>query len=192
MLINKLVFAKHLEKGEKILYAVHKHWIDIVKPITEIAIFGLILPWTLYLIGFNAPVFFWIAVAWSFMAYIRFMYELVDWYCDAWLITDMSVLVVEWKGIFNNMSARSGFEDIEGATYEIRGFWGTVLRYGNMELRLMSASNFKLERVASPKKVELALMKFQDKYLTERNMQDTSALKNLLADLVHHHSRRMQ
>ncbi len=104
MIVDSIVFSKHLEKGEHILYAVHKHWIEVIKPTLELAVFGFALPWTLYFIGFNTDFFFWIAVAWSVLAYMRFMYVLVDWYCDAWLITNMSVLVIEWNGIFNNIA----------------------------------------------------------------------------------------
>lgn len=189
MIIDKLVFGKHLEEGENILYAVHKHWVSIMKPSFEVGFFGILLPWTLYAIGLNTPLFFWVAVIWSILAYVRFMYLLVDWYCDVWLITDMSVITVQWNGIFNNISARTGYEDIEGASYEIKGFWATILRYGNITLRVMSGSNFNLKNSANPKKAELALARFQDQYLNDRNMQDTSSLKSLLSDLVSHHSK---
>lgn len=190
MIFQKLIFSKHLEEGEEILYAVHTHWIELMKPSFEVGFFGFFLPWVLYFVGFNTPLFFWIALIWSGLAYLRFMYILIDWYSDTWLITNMSVITIEWNGIFSNLSARSGYEDIEGATYEIKGFWGTVLRYGNMTLRLMSGSNFALKSVASPKKAELALARYQDKVLNARNMQDTTSLKSLLSDLVSHHNRQ--
>lgn len=189
MIINKFLFGKHLEEGEKILYVIHRHWIAVFKPSLEIAFFGFILPWSLYFIGFNTSLFFWIALIWSILAYIQFMRILVNWYCNSWLITDMNVITIEWSGIFNNVSARIGYEDIEGASYEIKGFWPTVLRYGDMTLRVMSGSHFNLKNVDKPKKAELALARFQDKYLNDRNMQDTTSLKTLLSDLVSHQIR---
>jgi len=189
MIIDKLIFKKHLEKGENILYVVHKHWIEVVKATLEVIFFGYALPWSLYLIGFNSKLFFWIAFTWSALATMRFLYVLVDWLSDAWLITDMSTIIVEWQGLFSNTSARVGFEDIEGASYEIKGFWGTILRFGNMTLRVMSGSHFDLKNVSSPKKAELALARFQDQYLNDRNMQDSASLKSLLSDMVSHHIR---
>ena len=189
MIIDKLIFSKHLEEGEKILYAIHRHWVKVLKQSLEVAFFGLILPWSLYFIGFNTSLFFWIALTWSVFAYFYFMSILLNWYSDAWLITDMNVIIIEWNGVFNNTSARIGYEDIEGASYEIKGFWGTVLRYGNMTLRVISGSHFDLKNVKSPKKAELALARYQDKYLNERNMQDTASLKTLLSDLVSHQIR---
>lgn len=189
MTIDKLIFSKHLEKGEEILYAIHKHWSEATKSIVEIGFFGLALPWTLYAIGFNGRVFFWVAIAWSFLAFARFIYVLIDWYSDTWLITNMNVITIEWNGIFSNNSSRIGFEDIEGASYEIKGFWGTILRYGDMTLRVMSGSHFDLKNVSGPKKAELALARFQDSYLNDRNMKDTNSLKTLLSSLVAHQNR---
>lgn len=187
--MDKYIFRRHLEEGEKILFAVHKHWIGMVKASIEVVVFGLVLPWLLYFIGFNTPSFFWVAVVWSLIAFIRFIYIVIDWYSDTWLITNMSVITIEWHGIFRSNTARIGFEDIEGASYEIRGFWGTILRFGDMTLRVMSGSHADLKSVARPKRAELALARYQEQYLNDRNMQDTSSLKNLLSNLVAHHNR---
>lgn len=188
-MIDRFIFKKHLEDGEEVLYSVHKHWIAIVKPSLEVGFFGLALPWSLYFIGFNSEIFFWVAVAWSVMGYLRFLYILVDWYSDAWLITDMSLVAMEWHGIFSNNSARISYDDVEGAAYEIKGFLGTVLRFGNMQIRVMSGSHLNLKNVANPKKAELALLRFQEKYMNEKNMQDSDNLKALLSSMVAHQNR---
>lgn len=189
MFINKIIFAKHLEEGETILYAVHKHWVEILKPTLEVAFFGFVLPWTLYLIGFNSKLFLWLAIIWSAIAYLHFLGILLDWYADTWLITNMSVITIQWNGFFSNLSTRSSFTDIEGASYEIKGFFPTVFRYGNMTLRVMSGSNFSLVNVSNPKQAELALARCQEQFVTQRNIQDTNSLKVLLSDLVAHQVR---
>lgn len=189
MIIDRLLFAKHLEAGEEILYSVHKHWIEMLKSGLEVGFFGLLLPWILYIIGFNTEFFFWIAVFWSACAYIRFFYVVIDWYSDAWLITNMSIITIEWKGLFSNNAARLGYEDVEGAAYEIRGFWGTILRYGHMTLRVMSGSHAELKNVANPKRAELAIARLQEQFLNDRNMQDANSLKTLLSSLVAYHNR---
>lgn len=190
MIVEKLIFHRHLEKGEKILYSVHKHWVEILKPVLEVAFFGFLIPWTLYLLGFNKPLFFWIAVGWSVIAYLRFLYILVDWYSDVWLITDMGVIAIEWRGIFSNTATRIGYEDIEGVAYEINGFWGTMVRYGPVVLKVMSGNNLQLPYVANPKQAELAIAKFQNQVLNAREMQDAGNLKTLLSQMVAHHMRK--
>jgi hypothetical protein len=59
-----------------------------------------------------------------------------------------------------------------------------MFRYGNMTLRVMSGSHFKLVHVASPKKAELAVAHFRERYLSDRGMKDANNLKNLLSTLV--------
>ncbi|MBN1259033.1 hypothetical protein JXA05_04730 [Candidatus Peregrinibacteria bacterium] len=184
MIFERLIFRKHLEEGEKILYSVHKHWVVIFKPVIEIAFFGFLIPWGLYMAGFNKPVFFWMAVAWSVMAYFRFLYVFVDWYSNTWLITDMAIITIEWRGIFSNMATRVGYEDIEGVAYEIKGFWPTVLRYGDVILKVMSGNNLFLKSVRAPKRVELAIGRYQELFLHDKEMMDAKGLKALLSQIV--------
>ena len=190
MIIDRLIFNKHLEEGEKILYAVHRHWVGMTKPALEVGFFGFVLPWSLYAIGFNSDIFFWIAVTWSVLAYIRFLYVLIDWYADTWLITNMSVITIEWQGVFSNTSSRLGYEDIEGAAYEIKGFWGTILRFGTITIKMMSGNSAKLKDVSRPNRAEMLFSHYQEKYMTERNMKDTSSLKTLLSNLVARENRK--
>jgi hypothetical protein len=184
MIIDRILFGKHLEEHEEILYAVHKHWVELVKPGFEVGFFGFAVPWVLYALGFNARLFLWVALFWSALAYLKFMGVLLDWYCDTWLITNMSVITVQWNGFFSNLSSRVGFEDIEGATYEIKGFWPTLFRYGRMTLRVMSGSHFELGRVGNPKRAELSIAHYREKYITDRNIKDTNSLKVLLSNMV--------
>jgi hypothetical protein len=189
MIIDTLVFNKHLEKREKVLYAVHKHWIKIMKPALMVAFFGFVVPWGFYLIGFNTKLFFWIAVAWSAVAYLHFMYTFIDWYADVWLVTDMAIIVIDWRGFFSNTATRIGYEDIEGVGYEISGFWPTMLRYGHITLKVMSGNNLDMKDAARPQKAELAVMRFQDKFMNDKEMQDAGSLKTLLSQMVSHHMR---
>ena len=192
MIIEKLIFSKHLEKGEKVLYSVHKHWVDIFKPVLEVGFFGIIIPWGIYVIGFNSDLFFIIAIIWSIIALIRYFYVMVDSYSDVWLVTDMGILTVEWRGIFSNASTRLGYEDIEGVGYDINGFWPTVLGYGDLTLKVMSGNNIELKKAKKPKKAELAIARYQANYLNNKDMQDAGSLKTLLSQMVSSHLRQKQ
>jgi hypothetical protein len=189
MLLQKLIFARHLDDKETVLYAVHKHWIIILRPILEIAFFGFVIPWSLYIMGLNTRLFFWIAIAWSGFAYLRFLYVLIDWYADVWLATNMSLIVIEWRGLFSNQSSRIGYEDIEGLVYEIDGFFATVLGYGDMTLKVISGSDYHLKNVRNPKKAELALSRCQGEYVNHREGMDSANLKILISEMLARHMR---
>ncbi|MFH0820498.1 MAG: hypothetical protein V1908_01860 [Candidatus Peregrinibacteria bacterium] len=189
MLFEKLFFAKHLEKGEEILYAVHRHSVLLIKPALGVGFFGFLIPWSLYSIGFNTRAFLIIAIVWSVLAYKLFMLELFEWHANSVLITSMGVIHVRWTGFFSNLASRVAYEDLEGAAYEIKGFWSTVLRYGTFTVRMRSGNNFVLPMAAKPAKAEMKLMEFQEKYLNDKNKKDVVGLKSLLSDLASHHLR---
>lgn len=190
MVLDKLIFNKHLEGGEKILYSIHKHWIVIMKPVLEVGFFGFIIPWGFYFMGFSSLLFFWIAVAWSVIAYLRFLYVLIDWYSDVWLVTSVGLIIIEWRGLFSNSSTRIGYEDVEGVAYDVNGFWPTVFRYGDMTLKVMSGNNLGLKATAQPQKAELAVIRFQGEYISNKEHEDAGNLKNILSQMIAHHMRK--
>lgn len=189
MILDRLLFAKHLEKHEKILYVVHRHWTRLFGSGFLVAFFGIFMPWMLYAMGWNTEVFFRIAILWSVAGYLLFMHVFMDWYADAWLITDMGVIEIEWNSLVNNAATRLGYEDIEAVAYEIRGFWPTILRYGTATLRVQSGNHFVMEHCANPKGVEMKVAHYQETYMNDRGMQDAEGLKSLLSDMVAQHMR---
>lgn len=188
MILDRLVFHGHLEEDEKILYVIHKHWIEIFKPVLELTFVGFLLPWTLYLMGFNKPLFFWIAVVWTTLAAIRYFYILTDWYADAWILTSMDVIHVEWSGIFHNSAARTNYQDIEGAEYEIKGFLATIFNFGELTIKIASG-NVTIHNCSNPKKAEMKIAEVQDEFMRNRGLQNASQLRDLLAEMLATHNR---
>lgn len=189
MLFDKLIFQKHLEEGEEVLFTAHKHWTQFLPPVFRITFFGFLLPAVFYYSGFKSQLFLLLIAAWVFFALVRLLYDFIDWYSDVWLFTNMSIIVVEWHGLFSNTSQRVSYEDAEGVSFVIRGFWGTVFRYGDVTLNVVSGSELVLKNAKSPKKIELALMKHQGHYMSQRERAHAGGLKELLSQMVAHHLR---
>lgn len=189
-MIDKIIFQKHLEKGEEVQYAVHKHGSQFFKPLLFVSFFGFILPWVLYSMGFKSNLFITLIVVWNVLAFLRLFYDFIDWYSDVWLFTNMSIIIVAWHGVFSNTSQRIGYEDTEGISFVIKGFWGTVLRFGDITLKMISGSHVTLTDASHPKRAELALMKHQGNYLSTKEMADASGLKAMLSQMVAHHMRK--
>jgi hypothetical protein len=189
MLVDSLIFKKHLEEGEKVLYAAHKHWVEFIGPFVAILFFGFILPWILYFVGFRSSLFLAVILVWTLLALFRLLHDFVDWHSDVWIFTNMSIIIVEWHGLFSNTSQRIGYEDTEGVAFVIKGFWGTVLKYGDVTLKVISGSHIDLKNAKSPKKIELALMKHQGSYMNSREMSHAGGLKEMLSQMVAHHLR---
>lgn len=190
MLVDRYIFQKHLEEGEEIRFVCHKHWTQFFGPVLNVIFFGFMLPWVFYFIGFKAAWAVVLIFLWMFIGLIKLFYDWIDWYSDVWLFTNMSIIVVEWHGIFSNTSQRVGYEDVEGLSFAIRGFWGTVMRFGDATLKVISGSHVTMENSRRPKEIELALMKHQADYLNDRNLSHSDGLKDMLSQMVAHHIRR--
>lgn len=190
MFIDQYVFNKHLEKSEKVLFVAHKHWACFVPSIINVLFFGFALPWILYYAGFKTNLFLGVIFIWMFIALVRLFYDWIDWYSDIWLFTNMSIIVVEWHGIFSNTSQRIGYDDVEGLSFTIKGFWGTVLQFGDSTLKVISGSHITLKNAQTPKKIELSLMQHQSRYLDDQQMAHSDGLKQLLSQMVADHLRR--
>ncbi len=138
MFVDKFIFKKHLEEGESVLFAAHKHWTQLFPYVLNVIFFGLMLPWVIYSAGFRSDLFFKLIFIWNGVALLKLLYDWVDWYSDVWLFTDMSIIVVEWHGLFSNTSQRVGYEDAEGLAFTIKGFWGTVMRFGDVTIQVFA------------------------------------------------------
>lgn len=183
MFIDKILFTRHLEGPEEILFAAHKHWTSFYRPLFKDAFFGILMPWILY--GLFPPLF-WISIVWSIIGYFKFMHTVVDWYSDALIFSTESVIHVEWNGFFHRSASRINYLDIEEVSYDVIGFWATIFNYGN--LAISTASNtVVLQNTKDPKASEAILNRIKTEKSEHKKMTDSSKLKDLLSEMVAAH-----
>lgn len=184
---QRILFGSHLADGEKLLFIAHRHWIKIFKISTQTFFFGLVAPWGLWWLLGSSDNMFWIAVAWSVIALAIYFYSIVDWYFDAWLITDTAVIDIEWRGIFHHLSSRLDYGEINEVAWEKKGFYGTIFNYGDMSIGLPSGNHVVLADAANPKETEIAIHKARDGFLYSQKMTNADALQEILIDIVQNH-----
>lgn len=181
MIIDDIAFRGLLTKGERILYVAHVHPFIIYPTLFKVFLFGILLPLGGY---FLFPPFYPIWIGWGGLGALLFLYRVTQWYLDAWIITNTGIIDQQWNSFFDKSSTRIDYSYIEGVTNEIKGFWGTILRYGQIQIEHMSGQPVILRNVASPRKVEREIFKHQQNYLDKQNFEDHSKLRDLLTDLV--------
>ncbi|MBU1992721.1 MAG: hypothetical protein ABH856_02540 [Patescibacteria group bacterium] len=185
MVIQDFLFRKHLNDGETILSVAHKHLWVVLPTIFKDLFFGVGIPMFLFML-FPQIAFYMLIWVWGGLLVLS--YHLYDWYFDAWLMTNQGVLDVEWKSFFNRTSARIEYHMVEGVSYEVTGFWQTVLNFGVVTLeKVGSGVLVQLVNVNNPKRVERELLGCQKKYLTQKAFREHGALKDLLTDMVMGH-----
>lgn len=181
--LTTLLFKKHLEEDEKLLRVVHKYWLIGVKSIFWPTIF-VVADLALLSINHARGVVIVSAVL-GVALIVWWIRNFLDYYLDAWIITDHGIIDVAWYGWFHRQSTRILYSDLEGVSYEIKGVLPTLLRYGTVSVeKISTGSAVELPYVYRPKKVELDILKNMETYLHARNMKDSKQVQELLAALV--------
>jgi len=113
----------------------------------------------------------------------------LDWYFDALVITNQSLIDLEWVGFWNRSSTRIEYHTIEGVSYEINGFWAVMMNYGDISIeRLGVGQPVGLSAVSFPKSVEREILNAQNEFMRNKSFRDHQSLKELLTNMLSDHS----
>lgn len=183
-----ILYRSHLNPGEKILYVGHIHPFMVYAEFMSILFFGLALPGFFY---FLMPPFWIVWAAWAGVGAIKLFFFGLNWYYDALLVTNQSLIDLQWEGIFNRASTRIEYHTIEGVSYEINGFWGTILNFGDFNIeRTGSGKVVGLKSVSFPKTLEREILQSQNEFMRNKSFRDHQTLKDLLSNMIEDYSRR--
>lgn len=182
-MLQKLLFAKHLDDDEELVKVVHKHWLLGVKalfwPTTWLAFMGLLA------LGFPTRAMFIIAAIAALVFFVWWLRNFFDYYLDAWIVTNEGIIDIAWHGWFHRESSRILYSDIQGVSYEIKGVIGTLLQVGVISVeKISTGDSVSLESVKRPKKIESLLLARQEKYLHKKNLRDGKEVTKMLSSLL--------
>ena len=182
MKLANFFFGEYLEKGEKIHSVAHVSIITIWRVMIRVTFLGFVLP-GLFFIFF--PMLLVPVLIWMFIGLIKICYELYGWYYDVFLITNTSVISIKSDTIFDVTTNRVEYHMIEGVSYAIKGFWQTILNYGDIRVEKIGAGTpITLKDCSNPARIERVILKHQEEYMEHRNFQDHKSLKDLLANML--------
>lgn len=92
-----------------------------------------------------------------------FAYNFLLWWNDVYILTNIRVIDIDQRSLFNKTVTEAELKNIQDITYEINGFWRTILNYGKVEI--LTASNGKsisFEDVLKPHEVQQLIIKTKD------------------------------
>jgi len=188
MKFRDFLYKSHLDEGEKVLAVVHRHWLVAKKKIWKASSFGII-PSILMFVFFRD---LWpIALIWFAVGACVYVLKMSEWYFDCLIITNLGILDIERRGVFDNTAKRIEYHMIDGVSYTIHGFLPTLLNYGDIVIdKLGGGMQINLKDAPNPKNVERMVMKFQEKFVREKSFSDHEALKGMLADMITTHVKK--
>ncbi len=109
----------------------------------------------------------------------------MDYYLDAWIITNKGVIDLEWHGWFHRTSVRVLFSDIQGLEYEVKGILGTLMGYGEIRLeKISTGGTLSMPYVKCPRKVEAVVLQCMENYMHNKNLKDATTVQTILAEFV--------
>lgn len=188
--VTYYLFGPHLEEGEKILYVAHRHPFLMLKEGLIISFFHFFIPIFLW---FVFPEVWFAFLIWVLYGFIAFNKMIFNWYFDALLITDLSLVDVAWNGPFDRSSIRVEYSMVEGTSYHFKGILQTLFNYGEIIIsRSSGVVAIQQKDVINPAKLESVILAYQENYLSKKSLEDVNSLKTLLSSMIKKHTEEMK
>ena len=175
-----------LEQNEKILYTARKHWFILAGETIFIAMLA-VLPGLLLFTPYVFPSEFvntireFFAFEGSFLLVTFFLWSLLllclwiaffmfwtDYYLDVWFVTNLRVIAMEQRGLFDRSISTFRHDMIQDATVEVPGLLATLLKFGTVEVSTASDYSFIFKGAARPHALKDCIMAEHHRVQRER------------------------
>lgn len=185
-MLNHRLFARHLEDDEHVARIVHKHWLVGLR-FLALPTLSFVAAWAVLSVR-HTPAVLIIVGTWAALSLIWWVRNFLDYYLDAWIVTDHGIIDLEWIGWFHRQSSRILYSDIQGVSTEICGIAATLLRYGTVSIeKISTGSTVSLSHVPRPRQVESVILKNMEAYLHTKNLKNAKHIEELLSQFVAQH-----
>ena len=88
----------------------------------------------------------------------------IDFYLDAWIVTNERIININQKGFFNRDISELKLTKIQDVTSEIVGFIPTILGYGNIYVQTAAEmERFAFYQIPNPNEVKNIIVQLQEK-----------------------------
>jgi signal transduction histidine kinase len=166
MHIDELI---HKKPEEKVIFFLRRHIIVFIGSVLMIVLLMLVPIGAWWLLDAVAPgllageisgaaikltisaYYFWI---WLFM-----FSNFVDYYLDAWVVTNDRILNIEQEGLFNRTVSELDLLNIQDITSEVHGVLPFFFGYGDVQIQTAAEQNrFVFEQIPKPEEVRKRLL----------------------------------
>jgi len=132
-----------------------------------------------------------VSYIWQGLAVLGFVHTfspMWKWYFNALVMTNESLIIVDWPKLWQRRSTRIDFHNLDEITVERNGVKSFMLNYGNLCLaKVNGGGEHSVEGLARPTKTARAIEDYREWHLDKKNFTEESALKGLLSGMVQRH-----
>jgi uncharacterized membrane protein YdbT with pleckstrin-like domain len=174
------------KNGEEILMIVHRHWFNILEQmflvfIMVVALFSSVIFFPFLFPTLETPalhsLFIFLENVFAMIIWIVFFLIWIDYYFDVWIITNLRIVNIEQKGLFNRAVSEMDFSRIQDVTTEVIGVIPTFFNYGDVFIQTAAATErFLFRQVPDPYGIKDQLMLLQKK----RTQQKTEEFRKIM------------
>ncbi|MFH0988146.1 MAG: hypothetical protein V1763_02135 [Parcubacteria group bacterium] len=126
---------------EHVLMFLRRHWFVPLK-LVAMAVVLTVVPLIFYVIIYNftdfltndatVAILVLLGSAYYLFAILYSFSSFIDYYLDVWLVTNQRIIDIEQKGLFARIISEEEIDRVINITSETKGFWATVLNYGDV------------------------------------------------------------
>lgn len=182
-MLDDFLFKKHLEDDETVSQIVHQYWTVGLQYLFWPSI-AFLAGWLFLAVAPSRLVLIFVS-CWTLFTLIWWARSFLDYYLDAWVITDHGIIALEWMGWFHRQSTRILYSDIQGVSYEIKGIVATLSRMGTLSIeKISTGASVSIENVRDPKRIEVLVLRNMEAYLHAKNLKNATHVQELLSEFV--------
>jgi uncharacterized membrane protein YdbT with pleckstrin-like domain len=163
-----------MKPGEKVVYFLRRHWlifagnlllISVVAVIPLGAFFVLNNVWPSLLLGpISRPLIILLTSAYYLVIWLFFITTFIDYYLDAWIVTNDRILNVEQHGLFSRTVSELDLARIQDVTSEVHGVLPSIFKYGFVYIQTAGEKErFVFEQVPKPHEIRKHILELVEK-----------------------------
>ena len=144
-------FKKYIPEWLEIKWVIHEHIVVILDKLILWLSFGAIIPSFLYYQSdaLKEIIPFYFLEIYLIIAFIKIIYEIFNWYNDVWIITNESVIDLDWA-IFKTDAKSVKYENIEWIQVEQDWIWDKILNKWTVVIHKIWDDSFHIENAVIP------------------------------------------
>ena len=167
-----------LKENERILMTLHKHWLVIVGRVIFIFILGA-APFLVPLFTDElsrmidpasvGPLLIFISALYWLALLLLFFIEWLNYWLDAWIITDLRIIDIEQKGLFHREASEFVISRVQDVTTTVPGMLATFFKFGNLTIQTAGEVSFTAYSVPNLNEAKNLILAQATKQTTENN-----------------------
>lgn len=151
-----------LSENEKVVAAVHRHWIVVARKMTLVVLLLVPLIGILIFVSrvsqkFAGLILYAVVIYFLFVLFLAFR-SWIDYYLDMWILTDKRLIDIEQTGLFQREVSEIPLFRIQDVTVSIPGFAATFLKFGTITIQTAGEKDFYIREISKVYEIKDLIM----------------------------------